>query len=192
MIIGAAAILRYNGRYVFEIQKKAKWERSVDGILRIGVGCIGGSVVSGETPVDTLQREAMEEIGCRVAIDASPAPFLVELGESLKLFSPVEVDIPVLFLWEAFKPGYVKGARVAVFSGCVEGKVESRDLPAVLCLGESDLVRLATGSVTVGDMLAGGGGLIEREHIPREAQLVPVGTVEVLLALGEKRLELLV
>ena len=43
-IIGVAILLKEDGRFLFELQKPAKWRRGQNGVLRIGMGCIGGTV----------------------------------------------------------------------------------------------------------------------------------------------------
>ena len=78
LVIGVAIILRERNGFLFELQRSEKWKRGVDGVLEIGMSCIGGTVEEGETLEDALQREAMEEIGCRVAFDGSAHPFSMD------------------------------------------------------------------------------------------------------------------
>ena len=186
-IIGVAAILRAADGYVFEIQKRARWTRHEDQILQVGLGCIGGKLETGESPLEALQRETLEEIGCRLVLDApSSAPFLVHLGRGVQHLPIDEAPAGALFMWQANKPGYIEGARVAVFSGAVEGRIQPRDLPAVLDLDPDTLRQLGDGPLKVEEALARGAILREREDIPRAARLKPVGTVEVLLELKQQ------
>ena len=78
LIIGVAIILREKKGFLFELQKPKKWKRRRDVVLEIGMSCIGGTVEEGEALEDALQREAMEEIGCRVAFDGSAHPFSMD------------------------------------------------------------------------------------------------------------------
>ena len=71
LIIGVAILLREENGFLFELQKPSKWKRRRDGVLEIGMSCIGGTVEKGESLEGALQREAMEEIGCGVAFDRS-------------------------------------------------------------------------------------------------------------------------
>ena len=63
MIIGVSVILKQEDRYLFEIQKTAKWIQKPDGRYQIGMGCIGGRLENGETAQQALEREIKEEVG---------------------------------------------------------------------------------------------------------------------------------
>ena len=80
LIIGVAIVLREKDGFLFELQRSAKWKRGRDGVLEIGLSCIGGTVEEGETLEGALQRETMEEIGCTVAINSSTHPFSMDPG----------------------------------------------------------------------------------------------------------------
>lgn len=77
LIIGVAILLRVENRFLFELQKSAKWRRQQEKVS-IGMGCIGGTVEKGETIEDALSREAFEEIGCKVAFTRSTRPFSLD------------------------------------------------------------------------------------------------------------------
>ena len=71
---GAACLLWHDDRMVFEIQKSAKWVREAGRPPGLGLGCIGGTVEEGETPMQTMRREALEEIGCPLKISSGARP----------------------------------------------------------------------------------------------------------------------
>jgi hypothetical protein len=144
-------------------------------------------VESGESPVEALRREAIEEMGCSVHVDVPPTPpFLVQVGHSITDLSQSVDRDPVLFFWQAEKPGFIPGARVAVFSGTAQGEMHPCDLPGLIGLDANILKQFNSRSFTVEDVLQHQGVLIEKEPIPRGAILRPVGTVEILLELHRK------
>jgi len=183
MILGSAILLRHQNQFLFELQKKSKWTRTADGELHIGLGCIGGHVESGESPIEALHRETLEEIGCQLRLDTPPPPFLVLAGHTVESPPPSPSDDRVLFYWQAEKPGYIPGAGVAVYAGVTQGEIRPDDLGGVLCMNTETLLQLGPTMLTVKDVLQRGGTLIEKETIPRSALLQPIGTVEILLEL---------
>ena len=93
-VIGVGILPRWNGKLLLEVRQSDKWEKTVEG-LRIGCGSIGGTLEPGETLKETLQREAMEEIGCPVRID--------EIDSSIRIIddrSVVEANTPVNAVFE--------------------------------------------------------------------------------------------
>ena len=87
------------------------------------MSCIGGTVEKGESLVDALQREAMEEIGCRVEFDRSAKPFSLDPAGNVSPLPPGAVPDGVQFLWEGNDPGFVPGAVVAVYVGHTSGRM---------------------------------------------------------------------
>ena len=183
MILGSAILLRHRHQLLFELQKKSKWTHTAEGVVQIGLGCIGGHVEAGEAPIETLHREALEEIGCQLHLDNPPPPFLVHANRAVESPPPSSSDDRVLFYWQAEKPGYIPGAGVAVYAGVTQGEIRPDDLGGVLCMDPETLLQFGPTPMTIEDLLQRGGTLIEKETIPRTAVLQPIGTVEILLEL---------
>ena len=190
-IIGVAIVLREKDGLLFELQRSAKWKRGRDGAVEIGMSCIGGTVEEGESLESALQREAMEEIGCRVAFDPSPRPFSMDPAGNVSPLVPGSVPDGVYFLWEGNDPGYVAGAKVAAYAGHTVGRVAPGDLSAIATLKPDLFFELARKSLTVSDLEPRGGILRERTPVPRSARLKPVGTAARLLDLGRRHPDLL-
>ena len=191
LIIGVAIFLRVENRFLFELQKPAKWNRQQEGVLKIGMGCIGGTVEEGEIIEDALYREALEEIGCKVACARSTRPFSLDPTGAVSPLLPQSVPEGVQFLWEGNEPGFIAGGKVAVYVGTAIGHAEPRDLPALVQLEPELHYALDQRPLAIQDVEQRGGMLQEKQQIPRSAHLTPVGTASKLLALRRRHPELL-
>ena len=178
-IIGSAALLRWEGRFVFEIQKPAKWGRDGDS-LKIGVGCIGGGIEDGEGPVDAIHREAMEEIGCALTLEEAVDPFLVTSDGTMTSPGAWLTHEGVSYFWAGYLPEHRPDTCVAVFHGTVANRPSPIDLPAILLLSAHQTLALLEGKKTVANILDLGGELIHRESVPHGATLDLVGTTAFL------------
>ena len=190
-IIGVAILLKEEGRFLFELQKPAKWRRGQDGVLRIGMGCIGGTVERDETIAEALAREALEEIGCEIAFERSEHPFSIDPASAVSLLPAKSVPEGVQFLWEGNEPGFIPGGKVAVYLGHAIGRAEPGDLPAIVRLAPRLFFNLGTRPLTFQEVEEREGVLQERQRIPRAAHLTPVGTASRILELRRRHPELL-
>ena len=190
LIIGVAIFLRVENRFLFELQKPAKWKRQQERVL-IGMGCIGGTVEKGATIEDALSREAFEEIGCKVACARSTRPFSLDPTGAVSPLPPESVPEGVQFVWEGNDPGFIAGRKVAVYVGTKIGRAEPRDLPALVQLEPELFYTLGQRPLAIQDVEQRGGVLQEKQRIPRSAHLTPVGTASRLLELRRRHPELL-
>ena len=190
LIIGVAILLRVENRFLFELQKPAKWRRQQERTL-IGMGCIGGTVEEGETLEDTLYREAFEEIGCKVVCSRSTRPFSLDPTGAVSPLSPQSVPEGVQFVWEGNEPGFIVGGKVAVYVGTTIGRAKPRDLPALVQLEPELFYVLDQRPLAIQDVEQRGGILQEKQRIPRSAHLTPVETASRLLELRRLHPELL-
>ena len=179
-IIGVACLVAHGTGLLFELQKPHKWSTDGNGTLHVGVGCIGGAVEPGETPEQALQREALEEIGCGLKL--WPAQETTEVAPDGRTWSRrwtggCVAPAPV---WESCVPGYVPGAKVAVYPGHPDGDPAPVDLPAILALTAEQMLRLGGDRRTLAEAIGDGATLRERRPVPRDACLKLLGTTDVL------------
>ncbi|MDE3001580.1 MAG: NUDIX domain-containing protein [Gemmatimonadota bacterium] len=191
LVIGVAIILNDRNGFLFELQRKEKWKRAPDGVIEIGMSCIGGTIEEGESLEGALRREAMEEIGCRVTLDGSVKPFSMDPAGNVSSLPPGSVPDGVQFLWEGNDPGFVPGAKVAVYAGYAIGRPAPGDLSAIATLKPDLFNEFATEAFTVEGLEKRGGIIEERVRIPRAARVKPVGTAARLLELRSRYPELL-
>ena len=191
LIIGVAIVLTEKHGLLFELQREAKWKRGPDGIIEIGMSCIGGTVEEGESLEDALQREATEEIGCRVAFESSAKPFWLDPAGNVSPLPPGSVPDGVQFLWEGNDPGFVPGAVVAVYAGHATARAKPGDLSGIVILESGLFYQLATETSTIEYLEQRGAILREGVRIPRSARVEPVGTAARLLELRRRHPELL-
>lgn len=184
--VGASIILQYNDRFIFEIQKKHKWRKNNNGIYQIGVGCIGGNIENGETPHETLHREAMEEIGSKISIFHIEKPFTVDSSFNVSFLSDSEYSSNIFFYWHGTKETYLQN-RICTFWCGALGEPYPDDIPGILITHLNTLFTTFETNQTLESILCRGAVLKAKEEIPREAIIFPVGTVKVLFFLYREK-----
>ena len=184
IILGASAVLKRDGLFVFEIQKSSKWIRQEDGKLSMGMSCVGGGIEGTETPLEALEREVMEEIGCEVDLESDDLPFSVT--PDLEVVRSRDLDLPegCHFIWEGDEPGFIPGGKVVVYAGCPVGDIRPDDLAAVILADSSLYFQIGKGQLTLEEVIDRGGRLIEKTPISRSAYLFLTGTAELLFKLA--------
>lgn len=174
--IGASCVLKCDGGLILEVQKKHKWRRDSGGQIYIGIGCIGGGIEAGESVLEALQREAMEEIGCRIHLRSAKSTLAITPDFQVHNCEWILDGPKPALIWEYIAPGHVPGFKVASFVGKPQRRPEPHDLPAIFVMGLSQLLRIGSETVTIGEIINDGSTLIQREEIPLNARLELAGT----------------
>lgn len=186
-IIGVACLVWWRDVLVLEMQKSHKWCIDDHREVHIGLGCIGGGLNEGETPVDALQREAMEEMGCLIELRDAPVTYAITPNCQVQKEIWHAPGIRPVFVWEACLPGLIPGRRVAVFQGQPLGQPTPGDLPALLCVTPEILLTIGRAGIRLREAQKLGASLWARTTIPDMAWLDLVGTPAVLNLLHTRK-----
>jgi len=76
-ITGVSALVCYRQNLILEITKPKHWAMGPEGTTLVGLGGIGGSLLSGEPLLQGLQRELLEEIRSTARISSAREAILV-------------------------------------------------------------------------------------------------------------------
>ncbi len=180
--IGASAVIKYNNKYIFEIQKSHKWYHNSKSDLIIGIGCIGGSIEDGESPIEALRREVKEEIKTEVNIMKWTQPFTV--NSNLEVTNESKLEENLFYDWYGTKEPYNEN-RICVFLGEVVSDPFPGDLPGLLVTDIQLLIECVKNQSTIKHCIDKGMEIISKEKIPLEAKIKGVGTVKTLEKLYE-------
>jgi len=184
---GASALLFRDGCLYMEIGKRKHWQ-VIDGCTIAPLGGIGGSIESGETLLQTLQRETLEEIGHTIEIvgarhicavyehnavtvtslenESEPAPALLTISSNLYRQNDLSAQILV----------------IATYIARLQNEPVLNDILGVLAV-PVELVRqvLTTPELDLGQALAlAGVRLYAKEQLPMQLRLKPAWTIESL------------
>jgi len=177
--VGASAIISYNNKYIFEIQKSEKWNYNSSGEIEIGIGCIGGTIENSETPLETLQREVLEEIRTNIEIIEWDHPFTVTSDLNVYDINPKNESKNLFFHWFGTKKPYRK-CRICVFLGKVIDDPFPDDLAGLLITDIKLLMECLENDFSLNQCLEKGMKIISKEEIPLKAKIKEVGTVKTI------------
>ncbi len=181
---GSSSILFWQGQLVLEIRKKHKWEPKEDGSTLIGVGGIGGTMEEGETPVDALQREAIEEIGCRLKLSCARRT-VVETPPTTRVEPDLVLDgLRPAIVWVVTDPMYDVGSQVAVFLAEAMQEPQPGDLPGLLLMSPEIFAQMSVERpLPVAVAIERGIEVRSKIPLPDNAVFLPANTMRRLLAL---------
>jgi 8-oxo-dGTP pyrophosphatase MutT (NUDIX family) len=168
---GAHCLPMTDSKMVIEIRKREKWEMHSDKPPTISLGCIGGAIESYETPIQTIHREAFEEINCQISLysshltaDISPS------GISIHTDCFIE-DIRPIMVWEVEGNGHLHGSKGAVFVSTIVGDPQPRDLPAIILIDPQLVLTIAAHPLTLHELKSRGAEVRANIDIPSNSRL---------------------
>jgi hypothetical protein len=149
---------------------------SADDLRLIGASCLE----AGETAVEALQREAVEEIGCSIRLRS--ADRTLRIGpRGASVVDEVWLDgYRPAIIWEGEGPDMRPGMQVAVFHGDAEGDPQPGDLPAIVIADPATIIDIGDHPTTVADLATSGAQLRTRIDLPPRGRLKLVGTLDIL------------
>lgn len=176
--IAAGCILRTGNRYVLEIQKPEKWNHNALGSLVLGVACIGGGLESGETVIEAVQRESIEEVGCTVDLRSSEQTIDVTPADVRTRSDLLFDGIRPAMICELSQEGFIPGKKVVVFLGSTDEYPKPGDLPAIIVTEPQRIFELGNGNLTVAQLRESGAEIRSNVDLPQDAGLRLSGILE--------------
>ncbi|MBM3188466.1 MAG: NUDIX domain-containing protein [Chloroflexi bacterium] len=189
-ITGVSALLRdAAGAYHLELTKPKHWRHRPDGATVIGIGAIGGSLEAGETILECLRREVLEEIGAEVAVESAEATYLVYEERRIEEVAVLERGLPRPALFTISRNLYRRRVHpeaeilaIATFGARLMAPPQIRDLYGLLAVSREALVDVLGPPEIVFDAATAQPGVTTttRGPVPEGAILRPVWTARSL------------
>lgn len=195
-LIGVSSIIKSNDKLLFTLSKKAYWRQNND-TTEISFSCAGGKVENGETIVEALKREAMEEICCDIQPIHSKITYYIDLEKNKNEIKNLEKPSPIVVFEEKYPgiPGNfnAKGnwfSLIFIFKSNILGQPRpSREIPGLLYI-DVNLLQKTPQKVSLKFIEDNGGKLVGNE-IPSNAIFFPIFTPSKLLEVFDKDIKTL-
>lgn len=170
ILITAGIYLRYHRAFAFAFgpNKTAS---------RLGIVRIGGHIEAGETPVQCVRREALEETSLSVQLLHSPVTFHMETAEREPAVT-LEED-----LLHEIQPVLRLGQNVMFWAATTEQPQPAAETKGIILLKEEEIRKICSGNITYGEFLAGGGLSWTRQPYPEHFTLEPFAQLTFLARL---------
>jgi 8-oxo-dGTP pyrophosphatase MutT (NUDIX family) len=182
-------ILHWRGRLLFAVLPAYQWLDAAEGKLAHFVG-IGGHLEAGEDWGQAVRREAQEEAGVEIDLQAPAETWLLRDDDA-----PQDItadlswpDAPrPLFIWSAaFRFGPPSDEQVrhfvnAVFEATLPDDVEphpAAEMPAILALSEAQLHQAAIHPIPLKALLEDGARIWTSTPFPYTILVAPRGTAQ--------------
>jgi hypothetical protein len=129
---GVGALVRWGDTFVFELQAASKWTVDPNGTLQIGVACIGGGILPGESIELALQRESVEEIGTELTLHEPVRQYHLDSAGTVTTIAIRSSGTPQPILcWQGVAPEF-KHCRICAFASTARGRPVPLDVGGLL------------------------------------------------------------
>ncbi len=183
---GAGVFCRLeDGRYLF-----ALYDESRIGGRGLVCGRIGGQRKPGETWRECVEREVLEEAGCRAVVESSAQCFYADLEGDLEPIALEADPRPALISRQPAAGAVVPGGIYynLVFWARLVGKPRpGAELDALVVLDEAALRALGSAALSVRDLQAAGATVIAARELDPEAKVTLGRSPQVLLTLLQRQ-----
>jgi len=168
--------LKINGSFLF-----AFGPNQYDG--KLGIARFGGHIEEGESIVECVLREVMEETALQVTLISSPVTYKVDAWDSEVLVEGNEqMDI---------KPLLRIGQNVMFFAQSDSDPKLSGETKGIIFLSEYELIKICSNEISYGEFKSWGGRSISRSEYNNDFILHPLGQMRFLARLIQEQPDLL-
>ncbi len=174
---GSSLIVQEKGNYLFALERDAR------GASTVYCYGLGGHKREGEIWIECAEREAQEELENHIELLSSKATYYMNRHGELEEIGVDEEVIPLLLFEMPFPAEASWNPRneewiyyIVAYRARLCQVPTPLDIEGLKSLSEAQIRQTAEGEATLGRLLDDGARLWEREPIPREAKLIPVGT----------------
>ena len=184
--ISTGLMAKIESHHVFIVQNRDRWKMVASNIWESGLVGVGGKLEKGETIIECVRRECLEELDCDVELEDSNITYLVTQHSIIEANLPANDVNPrplVIMLMERTEPGRKPYTPVFSYRGNLLRRPRPVDVSALFLGNDSVLTYLTSGPKTVEFLRQHSAQFIERISLPENLYLRPYGTVLAYLKL---------
>lgn len=178
--ITTGVIVSREGRFHFVLLQSGQWKKDEKGRLIMPFVGIGGRVKGGESPIEAVHREAVEEVGVDVKIlGQRETIILMNLERIVKIkVKPWKEELPlIVFRMSSQQPDRKPIINVLIYAAkFTPGEIKPLDNPAIIELDTKLLMNTLKEPMSLEKFRAYGGKIISRIELPENGFLKPIGT----------------